>query len=144
MKRLLLVPLIAVALALGACSGKSVFQGGYSITAPVTNPVTREQQAAIEGSYGIAANLILTYGRLPRCKSGEAFTLVNRCSTGPLVRKLKQGNRVAFKQLQNLRTFMDTNQTVNAISAYNALRATLADLQATATANGLGSVAAPR
>lgn len=134
--------LLAALLVLPDCSGRSVFEGGASIVAPVKNPVTREQQAAIEGSYGIAANLILTYGRLPRCKPGTSFSLTNRCSTGALVRKLKAGNRVAYKQLQNLRAFMDNNETVNAINAYNALRETLRDLQNTVTANGLGSVAA--
>lgn len=139
MKRLAII--VVLSLALGGCAGKSIFQGGPSITAPITNPVTREQQAAIEGSYGIAAHLILTYGNLPRCKPGTSFSLTNRCSTGPLVRKLKQGNRVAYRQLQNLRAFMDNNETVNAIQAYNALRATLADLQATVTGNGLNSLA---
>jgi hypothetical protein len=42
------------------------------------------------------------------------------CSNFGVVKKLKAANRIAFKQLQNLRVFMDNNQQVSAISAFNA------------------------
>ena len=85
MKRML--PVLLLSLALAGCAGfnKSVFDGGLSVTATVQNPVTREQQAAVEASYNVAASAGLAYMRLPRCKAGQAISFDNLCSSWPVV-----------------------------------------------------------
>jgi hypothetical protein len=135
MRRILLLPLILFSLALASCAGidKSVFDGGLSITATVQNPVTREQQAAVEASYQVAVSAALAYSRLRRCKAGEVFSATNPCSQWPTVQKLKLANRKAYKQLVNLRSFMDKNQQVSAVAAFNALQAALRDFKAIAS-----------
>lgn len=137
MKRFLIVPILALSLA--GCAGfpdltKSVLVGGGSITATVQNPVTREQQAAIEASYQLTASAALSYARLRRCKVGEAASVANLCSQWPVVQKLQAYNRVAYKAIVQLRGFMDRNQTISAIGAFNEAQAALSAFKSTAAA----------
>lgn len=113
----------------------SIFDGGLSITATVQNPVTMEQQAAVELSYTIAAKALLAYARQPRCPAGTTVAIT--CSSWPVVLKLQNANRVAFAQLQNLRQFMDTNNQVSAITAFNAAVSALRKFRATAYVEGI-------
>ncbi len=137
MKRFLIVPLLALVLV--GCAGidKSVFQGGASLTASVQNPVTREMEAGVEATYQVAASSALAYARLRRCAAGETASLTNRCSTWPIVQKFKSINRIVFAQLKNLRGFLDNNDQVNAISAYNTIQTALASFKATAATSGI-------
>ena len=139
MKHFLIVPLALIALTFANCSGvdKSVFEGGLSITATVQNPVTREQQAAVEASYQVAASAALSYARLRRCEAGETASPTNLCSEWAVVQKLKRANRTAYSQLVKLRDFMDNNETISAISAFNSVQKALADFKAIANTAGV-------
>lgn len=130
---------MVLALSVAGCAGladrfdKSVFSGGLSVTATVQNPVTREQQAAVEVSYQIAGRAIIAYASLPRCSAVATIA----CSRGDVVRKLKQGNRVAYAALRQLRTFMDANQQVSAVAAFNSAVTALRELRAVAFVHGI-------
>ena len=135
MKFIRIAAIVLMAGLASGCAGllekfdKSVFDGGLSITATVQNPVTDEQQAAAELSYTLAAKALLAYARQPRCAPGAVKIT---CSSWPVVEKLKNANRKAFTELQNLRQFMDANDTVSAITAFNAATKALRDFRATA------------
>lgn len=116
---------------------RSVFDGGLSVTATVQNPVTREMQAGVELAYGLAATGIVHYARLPRCKAGQIESVTAPCSRWSVVQKLQQGNRVAYGAIVRLRAFMDANQQVSAIGAFNAAQAALRDLRAVAYIHGI-------
>lgn len=138
MKKLFLVPFLLLSFALASCATLDSLKSALTIgTASVNNPVTREQQAAVESSYQIAVSAALAYSRLRRCKAGETASIVNQCSQWTIVQKLKSANRIAYTQLVNLRRFMDNNQTINAIGAYNAVVAAIADFKSTAAASGI-------
>lgn len=139
MRKLLLVPALFIALALSGCAGfdKSVFEGGLSLTAEVQNPITREQQAAVESSYQVAVSAALSYARLRRCGVGETASVTNHCSQWTSVQKLQSYNRVAFKAIERLRAFMDNNETVSAIKAFNEATAALKSFKSTAAATGI-------
>lgn len=136
---------LCAALAVSGCSStwsgfkwnESVLSGGASLTATIANPVTIEKEAAAEAVYNLGATAIVTYDRLPRCGAGKVFTATNPCSSWPVVQKLGRLNRVAYAQLVNLRKFMDTNDQISAITAFNALIAAMRELRATAYINGV-------
>lgn len=132
MKKLFPVVLL---LLLTGCAGfnKSIFDGGLSITATVQNPVTNEMQAGVETSVTIARKAILAYARQPRCVGPVLPT----CSSWPVIQKLQAGNRIAERELQNMRNFMDTNQQVSAVTAYNGAVKALRGLRATAYVEGI-------
>ena len=136
MRRIFTACAVAASLVLASCAAdpfsKSVLEGGTSLTATVNNPVTLQQQAEIEATYTVAAAGVLAYARLPRCSKSAP-----PCSSWPVVQKMKSGESAVFQQLQNLRTFMDNNQTVSAISAYNAASKALRDLKAVAFVNNI-------
>lgn len=139
MKRFLIVPFVFLAFTFGGCASldKSVFDGGLSITATVNNPVTREQQAAVEASYQVAVSAALSYANLRRCKSGETASATNLCSQWSVVQKLQGANRIAYASLVKLRGFMDRNQTISAIAAFNEVQAALRDFRATAASSSV-------
>jgi hypothetical protein len=160
MRRMFLLPLLLVALAMGGCAslgrsdvpfgtgfiqtadnlfsnGVSVFKGGTSVTASIQNPVTREQQAGVEATYGLAASAVLNYSRLRRCKAGEVASITNLCSKWTVVQKLKRANSVAYGSIVKLRGFMDNNQTISAIGAFNSAQAALTNFKAIAVSSGV-------
>lgn len=134
--RALRIIALASLVVLGGCAGlgwdKSVFDGGLSITATVQNPVTLEQQAAVELSYNAAAIAVVTYARLPRCKGQSG-----PCSSWAVVQKLKAANRLAYSALTRMRDFLDNNQRVSASSAFNAAVKALREFRAIAFINGI-------
>lgn len=140
MKRILAI--VAVTLALSGCgtfdpTGRSVLQGGTSLTATIDNPVTREQQAKIEVSYQLAADGVLAYSDLRRCAVGQNFTLQVPCSEWTVVQKFKSANRLAYKALQRMRGFADNNQLISATTAYNEVIAAIKSIEETAFINGI-------
>lgn len=146
MKRLLsLFPVMVLALVLAGCAGsqKSVLEGGTSITATIQNPVDAQQEAKLEVSYGLAATAIVNYARLPRCGIGQEFTAAKPCSSWKIVKQMQDGNRIVYKKLTNLRAFMDDNDQVSAIVAFNAARKALNQVQAIAFINGIPIPDAP-
>lgn len=144
MLRMILVGALSLALSGCALLGdlaprleRSVLQGGLSVTATVNNPVTRQQQASVEVAYATAGKAVLAYNRLPRCRTGQVETLVAPCSRWSVIVKLKNVNRVAYTAIRNLRGFMDTNQQISAISAFNAAQAALRDFRSIAYVEGV-------
>lgn len=135
MKRFIAL-LLALSLTSCASLNKSFFEGGTSLIATVQNPVTTDQQAAVEASYNVVGSGALAYSRWRRCKPGEGTTVTNLCSKWSVVQKFKYYDGIIFKQLADLRSFMDANDQVSAIAVYNALVTSLRDFRALAFING--------
>lgn len=112
--RRLIVALIAGLLVTGCTSG-SVFQGGTSLTAPVNNPVSRNNLAQVESAYGIALTAAVAYRRLPLCKAGETASLTRLCAQRGVILTLQAADRQARVAVVAARDFVRNHPTLNAV-----------------------------
>lgn len=130
MKRLLLMPVLALSLFVGGCAGGSILTGGSSLTASITTPVGRRELAAVESTYGIALAAAVNYRRL--CVRREiprsCREVVNRIAAAD--RKVRPVRRAAHNFVRN-------NPTISGVSAISAFRQAVADFQSVAAANGV-------
>lgn len=129
--RRLVVSLLALSLGIGLpgcaslgglqglfdAAGKSIFQGGTSITAPVSigniGPTTVFE---LQSGYNVAVRLALEYSRLRQCTRSEVESLMNPCSRRSVVMKLQTLDTRANALLARLRMFVDNNDMVSAAS----------------------------
>lgn len=116
---------------------KSVFEGGMSVTATVTNPVTYEQLAAVQASYGVAAAAVANYMELRQCKRSEVESATNWCSRYSVKVKLQLANRRAYFAVMLLSNFVRTKKTISAVSALEDAKAALRDFQNIAVSSGI-------
>jgi hypothetical protein len=125
MKKLILV--VALAASLTGCASLSQGFLGFDVTASVTNPVTPAMLYRIEEGARIATAGLLTYRRLCIVKKIDQSCRQTIASIQVYTRKLKP-------ILISLRTFVRTNDQVNAISAFNLAREILTEIQVQRTA----------
>lgn len=130
MKRLLLMPVLALTLLVGGCAGGSILTGGSSLTASITTPVGRRELAAVESTYGIALAAAVNYRRL--CVRRE---IPRSCRN--VVLTLQSYGARAHGSIIAARNFVRRNPTISAVSAIGAARAAVADFQSVAAANGV-------
>lgn len=122
---------LAVVLALGGCAQLQTLQNvAHLATASVNNPVTPEMEAQIELGFDTALQILLTYRRA--CNAGTADV-----NCGRNIALIQPYTRQAKPLLVRLRTFVDGNDQVNAIVAYNQLRGLYGDLKTSAASVGM-------
>jgi hypothetical protein len=136
MKRFLIVPVLALALAVAGCSGDSVFRGGTSITASVTTPVGKRELALVENTYAIAITTAIRYRDLGICKPGTVETLARPCARRDVLIVLQGYDRKAHAAIVTARNFIRDNPTISAVSAVNAARAAVSDFQTALSNSG--------
>lgn len=115
MKRLII---LALALALGACTtlpnGKTIFLP----TASIANPVTLTSLYDIKASYAIAQAgadaYIQRYRDGHRCTKTALESVTNLCSRRSIVLKLQNADRVAQIAIGRADTFIRDNPTIDA------------------------------
>lgn len=125
----------AIALSLGGCAaldpgGKSIFAGGTSITAPVTNPVGRKELYQIENGLTAVAAGLVGYRRL--CLRG----LVDTHCRGNIER-VQTYTRPIAKLLPDLRIAIRRNDQINAVKLFNEARDLLGKAQRDAATMGV-------
>jgi hypothetical protein len=130
MRKLLLV--IPLALALAGCGTTSVFQGGTSLTATVANPVTPAMLYQVENGAIVAFSGLNAYRDACIAKTAVVYP---KCRT--VIPQLQVYTRQIPGPLKEVRKFVRANDQVNAITAYNTVRALLDQFKATALANGV-------
>lgn len=125
---------VAGAIALSACSvtdgSTSILAGGLNPFASVQNPVTTKQLYEAENTLTIAATALVAYRRA--CLRGD----IDRSCRGVIV-KIQTYTRPAQTAVVKLRTFIRTNDQVNAIKVYNGLQDLLAGIKSTMAANNI-------
>ena len=130
--------LMGAVLGLGACTtDQSVLSGGTSLTASIPNPANKQQLAAAESTYNIAANAALVYRSRPLCKTGTVETLENICARRSVVVKMQTYDRNAYAALKAARTFVRNNPTISAVSIIAAAQRAVSDYQSAAQTNGV-------
>lgn len=132
--RAALALVLGAALILGGCdSGRSIFQGGPSLTASVQNPVGRTQLAEVEAGYGVALSAAVTYRRLGICRRSQVATLAAPCAQRSVVVTLQQADRNARVAILRARRFVRDYPTVSAVDVIAQARAVVDDFQNLAT-----------
>ena len=135
MKRLAI--LLVVALSLGGCAGLMERFIGFDVTASIDNPVTPDRLNKIEQAGRIATAGLLTYRRLCILKkidrSCRGVITDIQFYTRQLCTTYAEG-RCQTGVLADVRTFVRTNDQVNAIKAFNLARDLMNTIQIKRTA----------
>lgn len=129
MKRIILA--ITLSLSLGACAELQTLQNLAKFsTATINNPVTPAMEAQIELGFDTAVQLLLTYRRA--CIAGTADV---NCRQN--IEIIQPYTKQAKPLIARLRAFVDGNDQVNAVVAYNQLVGLYGSLKASAAAVGM-------
>jgi hypothetical protein len=131
-KKIALVILLALPLALAGCSSKSILQGGTSLTASIQNPAGKRELAAIEGAYGAALVVAVNYRRFCYQTATPSSVCKDRRK---VVLAMQAADRNAHGAIVAARRFVRENPTLSAVSVIGAARAAVADFQSIANAN---------
>ena len=129
MKKLLVAALLAVSL-VGCTTANNLFTGLELVTASVANPVTPAREAQIEQAIDTAVAVLNGYRTA--CIQGKAD---KNCRAN--IQAVQVYTRQMGPLLQQLRSFVDNNQTVNANVVYNQLLALYTNFKAAAAGAGL-------
>jgi hypothetical protein len=122
---------LAVVLVLGGCAQLQTLQNiAHFATATVSNPVTPEMEAQIELGFDAAVQILLTYRRA--CIRGEADVNCRRN-----IEIIQPYTREAKPLIARLRSFVDNNDQVNAVVAYNQLVGLYGSLKTSAASVGM-------
>lgn len=140
MKRFSLIPILcAVAIALGGCAaldpgGKSIFAGGTSIVAAITNPVAPVNIYQAKLVY--ADTLELANGYREYCYSKPYASLMIDPVAGPVCKsrrqvilKMQAADDKAYAAIKSADNFVKNNPTLDATSAIKAAIAAVTDFQ---------------
>lgn len=118
--RSIFLPLALVAtLLVAGCAGdgKSILQGGTSITASVKNPVGKRELAVVELSYQGAAKAFKA------CRNAKCTSVEN-------LRKYQEFDRKAYAAIVAARPVVRENPNVSGLSVVIAARQAVADFNA--------------
>ena len=129
MKKLLIVA--ALGLSLGGCAQLQMIGTGISLaTKSITNPVTKSDEAKIELAFDTAVQVMLTYKKA--CVAG---TVDKNCKAN--IALVQPYTRQAKPLVAQLRSFVDTNDQINATVVYNQLTTLYSNLKSAATNVGI-------
>ena len=135
MKRLVLA--LTVVFALGGCAQLQTLQNVAKFaTATITNPVTKEMEAQIELGFDAGVQILLAYRRA--CIAGTADKNCRRN-----IEVIQPYTRQAKPLIAQLRSFVDSNDQVNAVVVYNQLVTLYGNLKTTAANLGMDIGALP-
>lgn len=128
MKKLFLA--LALTLSIAGCTTLNNIGTGLSLaTKSITNPVTRTEEVQIEAA--IDAAVVILKGYKQACAQGVAD---KPCRAN--IKAIQLYTRQMSPLIAQLRTFVDTNDQINAIVVYNQLTALYANFKATAAQLG--------
>jgi hypothetical protein len=109
------IAIVLVALSLGGCAQLSAISGGVGlITKTIQNPVTEQELFAVEASLRIAVEALLTYRRACLAGSADKNCRANIEAIQPYTKQIKP-------LLAELRSFVRTDDQINAVVVYNRL-----------------------
>lgn len=133
---------IVAALSLGGCAaldrlGESVLAGGKSFTAPIQNPVGRNERFEVEAFVLTARRSALSYMRLRQCRKSETASYSNLCARHAVKEKIRNAEFRLKAALAQFRQFMRENPTVSAWSAAGSLKIAVANYKAELAAAGV-------
>lgn len=129
MKNLAII--LAVVLTISGCAQlQTALDVVSTSTASIANPVTKDRLNDVENAAIIAFAGLNAYKR-----SCVERAIPSSCRT--VIQKIQVYTRKLPQQLVNLRNFVNNNDQVNAITAYNAVTQALSDFRNVAIANNV-------
>jgi hypothetical protein len=129
MRKFILV--LTLSAALGGCAQLQAIQGGLSLaTKSIANPVTKSEEAQVELALDTAVQALLTYKRA--CIAGSAD---KNCKAN--IAQIQAYTRQVPALVTQLRTFVDTNDQINATVVYNELTALYTNVKGAAASLGV-------
>lgn len=131
MKKLLIAAALACAVTLGGCSTLQNFGTAFQLaTKSVTNPVSKDDLYKVESGVRIAFTALQTY------KDSCAQGLVDKACRAN-VAAVQQYTRQLPPLLAQLRSFVKTNDQINATVVYNQIVALVANFKTAAVNVGI-------
>lgn len=122
---------LTLSLSLAGCAQLQTLQNiAHFATATVNNPVTPAMEAQIELGFDAAVQILLTYRRA--CIAGNADLNCRRN-----IEIIQPYTTQAKPVIARLRSFVDNNDQVNAVVAYNQLVGLYGSLKTSAAAVGM-------
>ena len=122
---------LSIVLVLGGCAQLQTLQNiAHFATATITNPVSKEMEAQIELGFDTAFQVFLAYRRACIAKTADVNCRRN-------IELLQPYTKAAKPLIAQLRTFVDSNDQVNAVVVYNQLVALYGNLKTSAQAAGM-------
>ena len=129
MRRIILA--LTLSLSLASCATFEAVTSGISLaTKTFANPVTKTEEAKIELAVDAAVQLLKAYKRA--CAEGSADV---NCRDN--VAQIQPYTRQIPPLVAQLRTFVDTNDQINASVVYNQLTALYTNMKASARSLGV-------
>ena len=129
MKRILLV--LALTLPLSGCITFEDLAAGISLTTKsIANPVTPADEAKVELALGGAIHLLQVYKQACVENRADVNCRANIAQIQPYTRQIPP-------LIIRLRTFVDTNDQINAAVVYNTLKNLYVDVKSTAAQLGI-------
>lgn len=130
--------IIALALLLSGCAlGKSIFQGGSSLTATVPNPVGLTVDYDIEAGVAAVRRVGLEAIRTRQCHRTEAPSVTNICVPRYVKVDIQNADARLIKVLKPFRAFVRDNPNVSAVSVAGDVYKAIKDYQNTLYINGV-------
>lgn len=129
MKRYIAIALLGLTLA-GCAQLQAVSQGISLATKTITNPVTKDEEAKLELIVDTGLQLLKAYKRA--CVQGAADV---NCKTN--IASLQPYTRAIVPLKDQLRSFVDNNDQINATAVYNQLTALYVNLKTAAQSVGI-------
>ena len=129
--------IVAVALSLGGCAEFKAITGAISIgTASIDNPITAAREAQIEAAIDAGVQALLVYRRACLAGSADVNCRQNIRLAQPYTIQLK-------KLVVRLRTFVDSNDQVNAIVVFKQIVPLYEEMKSIAATAGVNIGALP-
>lgn len=129
MKKLLLIVVLAVGLG-GCATVQKIVDTTSAVVVGVNNPISNNELYALENSMIVAFAGLNAYKRA--CIAGAVGS-----GCRDVIARLQVHTRKIPPALKRLRAFVRNNDRVNAITAYNEVRAMIDLFKAEASANGV-------
>ena len=98
-----LIGIILLSISIAACS-------------TIRNPISINQLTVVESSYGVALSIAVAYRNTRLCKKDEVPSINNICAQRSVILKLQAADRNAQLALNNARSFIKNNPTLDAFS----------------------------
>ena len=118
MKKLLLI--VAVALSLGGCA--TMDKIGNAISAAQNFKITQGQVDSARNSYdGFVLAPLRKYAMLPRCKTGQTFTLNVPCHDRKLLKQIREVDKSVEKAFADTQNRITSGDNQGAVAAYTTL-----------------------
>lgn len=120
MKRFLIIAITALSLA--GCATKF----GEVISAAQNFTVTQGQVDTARNSYnGFVLAPLYKYAKLPRCLTGQKFTLNVPCHDRSLLKQIRQVDKTVEKAFNDTQEAIDNGNNTGAVAAYTTLTNTI-------------------